>query len=112
MAPEILDLDKIIPAQRIVKLSGADIDVSKIPTRIVLEIAKKKDTLDSGTDESFDILLDLVVKICKPSKPDITADWLTDNTTIDQLLQLIQFILKPLQDRVDKTAKNAESPSP
>lgn len=111
MAQEILDLDKLIPEERIIRLAGEEINVTKIPSRVTLEIAKKSDVLKSGSEESFPILLDLVVKICKPSKPDITTDWIIDNTSLDQLLALIEFILKPIKDRVATNGKNTVSPS-
>lgn len=111
--PEILDLDKLIPDQRIVRLAGKEINVSKIPSRVTLEIAEKSDVLQSGSNESFPLLLDMIVKICKPSQPDITTDWLVDNTSLDQLLALIEFVLKPIQERADKAqaGKNEASPS-
>lgn len=111
MSQEILDLDKLIPEQRIIRLAGNEIDVSKIPSRVTLEIAKKSDVLKSGSEESFPVLLDLVVKICKPSQPDITSDWIVDNTSLDQLLALIEFILKPIKDRSAGGGKNEVSPN-
>lgn len=111
MGQEILDLDKLIPSQRIVKLGGKTIDVSKIPSRVTLEIAQKSDVLKSGTEDSFPILLNLIVNICKPSSPDITTEWLIDNTSLDQLLALIEFILQPIKDRTEGKGKNEESPN-
>ncbi|CRK80304.1 hypothetical protein [Neobacillus massiliamazoniensis] len=111
MAQEILDLDKLIPEQRIIRLAGKEIDVSKIPSRVTLEIAEKSDVLKSGSNESFPLLLDMIVKICKPSQPDINSDWLIDHTSLDQLLSMIEFILKPIQDRAKGNGKNEESPS-
>lgn len=111
MAQEILDLDKLIPKQRVVKLAGKEIDVSKIPSRVTLEIAKKSDVLQSGSEESFPILLDVIVKICRPSFSEITDDWIIDNTSLDQLLALIEFILKPIKDRAANNSKNEASPN-
>lgn len=111
MAQEILDLDKIITTERIVRLAGKDIDVSKIPSRVTLEIAQKSDVLKSGSEESFPLLLDLIVKICKPSQPEITSEWIIDHTSLDQLMALIEFILKPIKDRTEGKGKNEESPS-
>ncbi|MFS0820757.1 hypothetical protein [Bacillus sp. 1P02SD] len=111
MAQEILDLDKLVTAERVVRLSGKDIDVSKIPSRVTLEIAAKSDVLKSGSSESFPLMLDMVVKICKPSQPDITQDWIIDNTSFEQLMALLDFILKPITDRAATNGKNAESPS-
>ncbi|MBU5214560.1 hypothetical protein [Heyndrickxia oleronia] len=107
--PEILDLDKIVTAERKVRLAGKEIDVSKIPSRVTLEIAEKTDVLQSGSKESFPVLLDLVVKICKPSFPEITSDWIIDNTSLDQLLKLVDFILKPIKERAEGNGKNVAS---
>jgi len=113
--PKILDLDKLIPDQRIVRLAGEDIDVSKIPSRVTMEVAEKADVLQSGSQESFPILLDMIVKICKPSKQDITQDWIVDNTSMDQLLALIEFVLEPLQEKASemegKQVKNVQNPN-
>ncbi|XID91035.1 hypothetical protein ACF3MZ_21285 [Paenibacillaceae bacterium WGS1546] len=108
MQPKILDLDKIITTQRLIRLAGREIDVSKIPSRVTLEIAEKADTLKSGGKESFPLVLDMIVKICKPSCPDITKDWIVDNTSLDQLIRLIEFVLAPVEERVKE--KKAESP--
>lgn len=107
---QILDLDNIITTKRIVKLAGKEIDVSKIPSRVTLEIAGKSDVLQSGSAESFPLMLDTIVSICKPSQPEITTDWLIDNTSLDQLLQLIEFVLQPVTERVSG-GKNEESPN-
>lgn len=110
--PKILDLDKLIPQQRIVRLAGEEIDVSKIPSRVTLEVAEKADVLESGSAESFEIMLDLVVKICKPSKQDITQEWLVDHTSFDQLLALIEFVLEPLQEKIQgEQGKNIQRPN-
>ena len=110
---EILDLDKIIPKKRIVKLAGKKIDVSKIPSEVILEIAKKKTVLDTGTDESFDMIFDLAVKICNAGNVDkeITKEWLIGKTSIEQLMAMIEFIIKPLKERAANNGKNEESPS-
>lgn len=113
--PKILDLDKLIPEQRIVRLAGEEIDVSKIPSRVTMEVAKKADVLQSGSNESFPLLIDMIVKICKPSKPDITQDWVIDNTSMDQLLAFIEFVLEPLQEKANeiegKQGKNIQNPN-
>src|SRR5690625_5246151 len=114
--PKILDLDKLVPEQRIVKLAGEEIDVSKIPSRVTMEVAEKAEVLKSGSNESFPILLDMIVKICKPSKPGITQDWIIDNTSMDQLLALIEFVIEPLNEKVEemnegKQGKNVQNPN-
>lgn len=110
--PKILDLDKLIPDKRIVKLAGQEIDVSKIPSRVTLEIAEKAEVLRSGSNDSFPVLLNMIIKIM--NKPDITQDWLIDNTSVDQLLALIEFVIEPLQDKIQNQQgdpKNDKNPN-
>lgn len=111
---EILDLDKLIPEQRIIRLAGREIDVSKVPTRVVLEIEKNKKKLQGGGDETFDLLLDFTAKICRPSCPDITSEWLIDNTDFDQLQALLEFVMAPIREKAEQAAakqgKNEASP--
>lgn len=110
--PKILDLDKLIPDQRIVRLAGVDIDVSKIPSRVTMELSKKQKVFKEASEESFPALIEMIIKIMKPSKPDVTDDWLIDNTSMDQLLALIEFVLEPLQDKVEETqSKNQQAPT-
>lgn len=111
--PEILDLDKLVPKKRIVKLAGKEIDVSKIPSEVTLEIAGKRDVLNSGSNESFELVFEIIIKVCNAANPDekVTKSWLVQNTTMDQLLALMEFIMKPLQDRADATGKNKARPN-
>jgi len=109
----ILDLDALIPEPRIVKLKGNEIDVSIIPSGVILEIEKKKDKLKG--EDSFNVVLDLVCKICKPSFPKITPQWLIDNTSFEQLQAMLEFVMAPIREKAEKVAakegKNEESPS-
>lgn len=113
MAQEFLDLDKLIPDKRIVKLAGREIDVSKIPSEVTIEMASKHEEMKSGTNASFDLVFDIAIKICNASNPEeeITKDWLIKNTTLNQLLALMEFIMKPFNDRAVKKGKNVKSPS-
>ncbi|OMD85617.1 hypothetical protein BSK49_19060 [Paenibacillus odorifer] len=110
--PAILNLDEVVPAERIVILGGKHIDVSRIPSRVILNITKNQDKLRGGGDDSFSEILKQVISICKPSFPDITEEWLGDNVDFDQLIQLIEFVLAPLKDRAGgESGKNEGSPS-
>ena len=57
--PQILDLDKIIEDQRVVRLAGKEIDVSVLPSRVTLELAAIDNT-------SFPQLLKLIEFILEP----------------------------------------------
>lgn len=110
--PEILDLDKLVPKKRIVKLAGKAIDVSKIPSEVTLELAENEDKLQSAG--SFEMIFDMVIKICNATNPDedITKEWLVKNTSLEQLMALMEFIMKPLRDRAETTTgKNKPRPN-
>ena len=109
--PQILDLDKIIEDTRIVKLAGKEIDVSILPSRVTIELAANQSKMKESDNESFHMLVDMVVKVCQPSDPTITRDWIIDNTSFQQLLKLIEFILAPLNERAQATGKKEESPN-
>jgi hypothetical protein len=111
--PEILDLDKIVPELRIVKLAGKEIDVSKIPSEVTLSIAEKTDMLKSGSSESFPVIFDMIIKICNATNPDddITKEWLIRNTSMEQLLALMDFVMKPLRERADVNGKKTQRPN-
>ena len=111
--PEILDLDKLIPAKRIIKLAGKEIDVSKIPSEVSLELAEKADVLKSESTESFPMIFDFVIKICNASNQDekITKEWLVKNTSLEQLVALLEFVMKPIRERSEQNGKNKVRPN-
>ncbi|QJD87902.1 hypothetical protein [Cohnella herbarum] len=109
--PQILDLDKVISTKRIVKLAGKEIDVSKIPSRVTMELVEKSEELKAGGKQSFPLLLDMIVKVCRPSQPEITSDWLIDNTDFEQLMAIIEFVMAPVKARAEGNVKNEESPN-
>lgn len=106
-----LDIDRILPPPRTFSLAGKTVDVSRIPTRVVLSIARDNEVLEARNDASFDLMLGYVETICKASAPEVTRDWLLDNTDITQLWALINFVLAPLHERVEraKAAEGADS---
>ena len=112
MAKEILDLDKLIPDDRIIRLAGREINVSKIPSQVTLEMASKSEVLQSGSDESFDEVFDMILKICNANKSEneeeVTKEWIVSNTSMDQLLTLIEFVMKPLNDRAAEGNKKGK----
>lgn len=112
--PEILDLDKLKPKKRIVKLAGKEIDVSVIPSEVTLELAEKIDDIDMSSPKSFDLVFDMVIKICNVMNFDekITKDWLIKNTSLEQLMAMLEFIMRPIRERADNTqGKNRQRPN-
>jgi hypothetical protein len=108
----ILDLDTLIPEKRIIKLVGKEIDVSMIPSRVMLKVIKKLDVFaemgENLSDDSFFEIADIAVEICKRSFPEITVEWLIDNTDIIQLIELLQFIVSPLRSKIEKNLQTAQ----
>lgn len=105
MADKILNLNELVPDRRIIKLADKEIDVSRIPSRVTFDLIKNSEKLSKETDDSLDVLMGLVVKICKQSCPDITEDWLIDNTDIEQWQALIKFVLEPIQEKIKNVQK-------
>ena len=103
--PEILALNKIKPPERKVKLQDKEINTSKIPSTVTLEIIENYEKLSKDDPESFDILFNLVLKIINSQNDEeITKQWLLNNTHFEQLYKLIEFIMDPIQEKVKKEA--------
>ena len=107
-APKIRDFDKVVREQRIARICGEDVDVTKIPSRVTLEMTKLADDADAmKQEESFYTVIDLVAKACKPSNEKITADWLLDNTDFDTLMDFCEFVMEPIRERAARQAGGA-----
>jgi len=111
-APEVLDLDVILPPKRIVKFAGQKIDVSAVPARTVLGIIRDREKLREGSEESLDLLLDYTAQVCAgsfPGQPDTEVrEWLVENARdVDQLLRLVEFALEPLRTGTGAGAEEA-----
>lgn len=102
-APTIRDFDKVVQAARLARIGGEEVDVTKIPSRVTLEMVKFADVSDEiSSEEKFYRTLDLVAKACTPSNPKITADWLLDNTDFDQMMDFCEFVLEPIRKRAEE----------
>lgn len=106
--PDVLDLNKIKPPERKVKLKDKEINTSQIPASVSLEIIENYEKLQEEDPESLEILFDIVMNIIDSQNDDeeITKDWLLENTNFDQLYRLIDFIMEPIQNRVEEEAEN------
>ncbi len=114
------DFSKIVYPKRIAVIEGEKIDVSKISTRVMLnlvELKDRRDELEAGEIGIFYELIEIIAQACKANKK-ITADWLIDNTDIMQLLDLMEYIIEPLTVKVEsviikkdeKVSKNSKAP--
>jgi hypothetical protein len=107
-APKIRDFDKVVREQRLAVICGEQVDVTKIPSRVTLEMTKLADDADAmKQEESFYTIIDLVAKACKPSNEKITADWLLDNTDFETLMDFCEFVMEPIRERAARQAGGA-----
>jgi hypothetical protein len=109
---KIVDFDKIIPDKRIAKIAGKEIDVSVIPARITLEVAKFRDGwLGMSSEELQQKSLEIVEKICKATDPDFDIEEVLDKTNFDQLAAFMDFVMEPLNRsrEEDKGKKKVKS---
>jgi hypothetical protein len=107
----IKDFDLLIPDKRIAKLAGREFDVSLISTRLALKQIRFRDkALTMSGEDALNKAVEIVAEICKPKdnstgflskflnlfKKKVTAKWLMDHASYAQLLEFIDFALKPL----------------
>ena len=105
-APQFKDFDKVIRPERKARIAGEDVDVSKIPSRVTLEIAKLNDDVkELNSEQGFYKSVDLVAKACQPSNSKITANWLLDNTDFETLMEFMDWVLEPVKQRTEKNRK-------
>ncbi len=111
---EYKDFDKLLPPKRTARIAGREIDVSKLPARLVLEQAKFSDDIRAGKITSMaDIQkrsFETVEKVCKISDPDFSIEEIIDDITVEQLLQFIEFVLEPLNSRGSDNKKKVKKP--
>jgi hypothetical protein len=96
--PVIRDFDAVAPAGRKAKIGGRVVDVSFIPGRVTLEMARFKDRMDAGELSEMarvQEIIDLVAKVTERQDAEMTADWLLDNVDFVTLFEFVQFVLTP-----------------
>uniref|UniRef100_A0A6H1Z6K9 Uncharacterized protein n=1 Tax=viral metagenome TaxID=1070528 RepID=A0A6H1Z6K9_9ZZZZ len=106
--PVIKDFDAVSPPKRIAKLRGKSIDVTMIPSRVTLAMASFKDDMDGGhlsAREQIEQSVDLVSKITSHKDPEITKDWLLNNTDFSELMELINFVLHGITAKAEEYTK-------
>ncbi len=115
---QILNLDELIQTPRIIQLTEKatglkrEINVTDVPSGVVLELIKRESDLKAkakAQDESlFDWMIDISIKICKPSFPEISVEWITDNMNFNQLQQFLSFVLQPLNQYIQGAVDEAK----
>lgn len=104
---EIIDLDILRPAKKILKLDGKEIDVSFVPTAITFDIDKMMNELakiplkeiEKGGEQSkkaFDISAKICSIFCENTNPEMDYDWFCKNTSAPQVNVFINEIKQAL----------------
>ena len=97
MASNVIDLDILRPASKIIKLNGKTFDVSFIPVAITFdvdEIVRKLSEIDQkelddgnsdATKEAFDLTVKLCVLFVAHFYPEMDEDWFKEHTDSSQI---------------------------
>lgn len=115
---KIIDMDEVLVPERIIKITGKkdkvrrEIDVSEIPSRVVLELMRGEENLKKKitrqNDDVFSWMMGIAIKICKPSFKEISEDWMLDNMDFERLHLFLQTVLEPLNEFIDGAVKEAK----
>ena len=97
--PIIRDFDKVVRQQRIAILAGEEIDVTMIPSGVMADLLNTMEGLDKKDPKNFGMMVDMVAKICQVKNKKITSQWLYDNTDIETLLELANFVMEPAKQK-------------
>lgn len=110
--PQVLDLDRLRPAKRTVRVNGKDLDVTVIPFSVMMDICDGFDrfqALEKGELRGEDIkavltlLRETTQKACAAS-PDagLEPGWI-DALDIGQMIALMTFVVRPLFEKVGES---------
>jgi hypothetical protein len=115
---QILNLDELIQTPRIIQLTEKatgikrEINVTDVPSGVVLELIKRESDLKTKAkdqDETlFDWMIDISIKICQPSFPEISVEWITGNMNFNQLQRFLSFVLQPLNQYIQGAVDEAK----
>lgn len=100
---EVIDLDILRPAKKIIRLGGKEIDVSFIPTAITFDIdsmlaelrkISKKDIEKGGEvcKKAFDLSVGVCSVFVENAYPEMDKAWFIQNTTAPQITAFIKEI--------------------
>jgi len=105
------NFDQINREKREIQVGGEVADVSKIPSRVMLELVDAAESGEVSEDNpaSFKRVLELVEKVCVPSNPKMTADFLLDNTDFEILMELVYYVMEPVRDSIEQQGKNTKA---
>jgi hypothetical protein len=87
----------LVPGKRVRTIAGKSVDVSLISARVSIMLMNKvKERTAKGETLSIEDSVEIVALICQKSNPEVTEDFLLDNTTLEELSEFIVWVLEPL----------------
>jgi len=119
---EVIDLDILKPAGRVIQIDGKKIEISFIPVAITFrvdEITRKLFAYQASelqedmkkAEEAFNLSVKLCALFCEHKYPDLDEQWFRSNATVGQIQVLATEITKTLTESMqglERYAKNAE----
>lgn len=98
------NFDKINREKREIQVGGEVADVTRIPSRVMLEIIKSYETGEISEDDAggFDKLIEMISKITTPSNPKMTADFLIDHTDFETLFDVMWYVMEPARNKMQE----------
>ena len=110
---KFIDLDKVDPPKRIVKIEGEKIDISKMPAIVTIKLTRyqeegkkiKEEDLEASEADRFLELVDIIVLGCKDN-PKITKDWLIENANTDKIMGLVNAVIGKRDKKGTDDSKN------
>jgi len=101
----------INPTAKKINLGGEIVEVAFVPAKVTLDAAKISDGMKKGTMSEYEgseQMLIMVENICKKSNPAITRDWLLENTSMEMMLEFMNYVVGGTSDPV-KTTQDGNS---
>ena len=122
MSEEIIDLDKIAPPKRVVKIKGKEIDISVIPFKISLQLmqhsndfTKLGEMVKDGSIHSeeqgeyiakqLETMYSVTRDILKNADKDITDEWIDQNMSSNQMILLINRVIDFINEELGEPKK-------
>ncbi len=108
--PIIRDFDKVVRQKRIAVLAGKRIDVTMIPSVVMIELLDLMDSKNLQDPKNFSKVMEMVAKVCQVTDKEVTADWLYHNTDIMTLLDFADYVMEPAKAKASEVqAKQGDS---
>ena len=105
----IVDLDVLRPAKRMVRLNGKDIDVTFIPCAITFELGEISDRIEKlDTEEikaggpttrlAFELAVEMCAVFCAWKYPEMDKQWFMEHTDAMQIEMFANELRKALDN--------------